>query len=220
MTRAKICGLTRRVDAEVAERAGASFLGVILASGPRLVDIVTAREVLGPRRHTVRRVAVFGGQSIGEILSVAESLDLDVIQLHGDPSPSQVSALREATSRAVWPVLRVEGTVLPANAQALAEAAGALVLDAKVVGQLGGTGTALDWEGLADAVKQLRAAVPDFEFVLAGGLRAQNVAYAMALLEPDVVDVSSGVETAPGVKDPVAVEAFVTAVSAAKRTTG
>ena len=120
----------------------------------------------------------------------------------------------------MWPVLRVDGIVLPSNAPALAEAAGALVLDAKVLGQLGGTGTALDWAGLVDAVKQLRAAVPGLELVLAGGLRAANVAQAIALLEPDVVDVSSGVETAPGVKDPVAVEAFVSAVSAAKRMTG
>ena len=220
MTRVKICGLTRRSDAEVAERAGASFLGVILAGGPRLVDISIARDVLGPRRHTVRRVAVFGDQAIDEILTLSDLLDLDVMQLHGDPSPAQVSALRKVSSRAVWPVLRVEGIVLPSNARALAEAAGALVLDAKVVGQLGGTGTALDWEGLVEAVTQLRTAVPGFELVLAGGLRARNVAHAMALLEPDVVDVSSGVETAPGVKDPVAIDAFVTAVSAAKRMTG
>ena len=94
------------------------------------------------------------------------------------------------------------------------------MIDAKVVGQLGGTGTTLDWAGLAGAVRELRAAVPNFELVLAGGLRAPNVAQAMALLEPDVVDVSSGVEMAPGVKDPVKVVEFVTAVSAAQRMTG
>ena len=220
MTRVKICGLTRRADAEIAEREGASFLGVILASGPRLVDVARARDILGARRHTVRRVAVFGDQSVDEITAVSDALDLDVMQLHGDPTVAQVTALRAASDRGVWPVLRVEGKELPSNAPALAEAAGALVLDAKVVGQLGGTGTALDWAGLADAVARLRARVPAFELVLAGGLRAANVAQAIALLEPDVVDVSSGVESAPGVKDPVAIEAFVSAVSAAKRMTG
>lgn len=220
MTRVKICGLMHRGDAEHAEQAGASYLGVILAGGPRLVDITTARNVLGARRHSVRRVAVFGDRPIAEIVSASEALDLDVMQLHGDPSVADVKALRAASSRAVWPVLRVEGTGLPAMAAALASAAGALVLDARVVGQLGGTGVALDWAGLADAVQALRRAVPDFELVLAGGLRADNVAHALALLEPDVVDVSSGVETAPGVKDPMAVEQFVSAVSAATRKTG
>lgn len=76
----------------------------------------------------------------------------------------------------------------------------------------------MDWERLADAVAALREAVPAFRLVLAGGLRATNVGHAMALLDPDVVDVSSGVETAPGLKDPLAVAQFVSAVVTAKGT--
>lgn len=208
----KICGLTRPPDAVHAERAGAAYLGVILASGPRLLDLEQALAVLGPRRHGVRRVAVFGQRAPEEIVRIIEQLDLDVAQLHGDPDERDITHIRRATDRAVWPVLRVEGTTLPAEASALAAAAGALVLDAKVVGQSGGTGVALDWSGLRDSIAVLRANVPSFQLVVAGGLRPENVASAIRLLSPQVVDVSSGVEVSPGVKDPVAVERFVKAV--------
>lgn len=208
----KICGLTRSLDAAHAERTGAAYLGVILASGPRLLDLEQAASVLGPRRHGVRRVAVFGHRAPDDIVRIVERLDLDVAQLHGDPEERDIAHIRRATDRAVWPVLRVEGSTLPPEAAALAAAAGALVLDAKVVGQLGGTGVALDWSGLQDSLAMVRADVPAFELVVAGGLRPENVALAIQLLSPQVVDVSSGVEVSPGVKDPVAVERFVKAV--------
>ncbi len=194
---------------------GASYLGVILASGPRLLSEDQARVVLGPRRSEVRRVGVFGRQSTAEVIAIAARLDLDVVQLHGDVTVPQLKEVALHTSAAVWPVLRVEGTTLPEHARALAVESGVLVLDAKVGGQLGGTGTMLDWFGLGSAVRALRRDVPGLTLVLAGGLRASNVAIAIRHLEPDVVDVSSGVECAPGVKDPAAVEQFVLAVHAA-----
>ena len=111
-------------------------------------------------------------------------------------------------------VLRVDGTTIPEAAVNLATEAGALLLDAKVVGQLGGTGTQLDWAGLANAVMKLRAGVNTLQLVLAGGLNAQNVGTAHELLRPDVVDVSSGVEVSPGVKDADAMAAFISAARA------
>ncbi|WP_337170577.1 phosphoribosylanthranilate isomerase [Gemmatimonas aurantiaca] len=216
--RVKICGLTRVADADHAEAQGASYLGAILAGGPRLLTVDAARLVLGPRRQSVRRVAVFGDQSAQEIVSIAERLDLDVLQLHGtiaegDPEKRarMVVRLREETGRLVWPVIRVAGQTFPEGTVALAQAADALVLDAHVVGQLGGTGVALDWSGLRDAMAGLRQQVPSLTLVLAGGLRPENVATAIRLLAPQVVDVSSGVEAAPGVKDPERVRQFVTA---------
>ncbi|MES2525418.1 MAG: phosphoribosylanthranilate isomerase [Gemmatimonadota bacterium] len=208
----KICGLTRRQDADAAEAAGAGFLGVILAGGPRLLEPTRAAQVLGARRDGVRRVAVFGTQSAAQIGDIALGLDLDVVQLHGDPTPRDVDDIRRLTERAVWPVLRVEGTQLPDIAADLAEVAGTLVLDAHVIGQLGGTGVSLDWSGLADSVRNLRDRMPGLQLVVAGGLRPQNVKEAIRLLGPDVVDVSSGVEAMPGVKDPEAIERFVNAV--------
>ena len=112
-------------------------------------------------------------------------------------------------------MLRVAGTALPEGATALAEAAGVVVLDAHVVGQLGGTGVALDWGALQHDVWALRESIPGVQIVLAGGLRPHNVVEAIRLLAPDVVDVSSGVETSTGVKDPVLVEQFIAAVRSA-----
>ena len=206
----KICGLTRVEDAEQAERAGASYLGAILAGGPRMLDVQRATRVLGKRRANVSRVAVFGAHSAREIVDIVQELDLDVSQLHGSPTVEDILHIREATLRAVWPVLRVEGTCIPAEkTEDIAAAAGALVLDAHVIGQLGGTGVTLDWAGLAQRVSELRARTPGMQLVLAGGLRARNVREAIRLLSPDVVDVSSGVEASPGVKDPEEVERFV-----------
>lgn len=214
----KICGLTREQDALHAEASGAQFLGAILAGGPRLLTPDRARSVLGPRRHGVKRVAVFGDQSIDEVVVLGQELDLDVLQLHGDHGVSAVRTIAERSGREVWPVLRVSGTELPDEAAALAVVSGALVLDAHVVGQLGGTGVTLDWSGLQASVHRLREAVPHLRVVLAGGLRPANVKDAIRLLSPQVVDVSSGVETAPGVKDPALVRQFVMAAHDAVET--
>jgi phosphoribosylanthranilate isomerase len=220
----KICGLTRRDDADLAERLGADFLGAIMAGGPRNLTADQAAQVLGPRRHTVKRAAVFGAQMMDEIARIAGRISLDVVQLHGDPTPEAVRQLRERVACAVWPVLRVEGTSIPHAAVELAEAAGALLLDAKVVGHLGGTGSTLDWRGLHAEVSALRAAVPGVQIILAGGLKSTNVVTARGLLLPDVVDVSSGVETAPGIKDAAQMAAFINVVRArahnAKHVTG
>ncbi len=219
MTDIKFCGLTRSDDAKLAESCGGRFLGVILAGGPRLVGLSQARKILGDRRAGVERVAVFGDEPLERLLETSEALDLDVLQLHGDPTPALIESLRARSVRALWPVLRVDGGTLNESAAGLAKAAGALVLDAKVIGQLGGTGVSLDWAALAGEVRQLRAAVPAFRLILAGGLRPDNVGRAIELLQPDVVDVSSGVESAPGIKDPFAVARFVSAVHVAQRST-
>ncbi|GAB1341262.1 phosphoribosylanthranilate isomerase [Gemmatimonas sp.] len=214
----KICGLTREDDAALAEAAGAAYLGTILAGGPRLLTPARARNVLGPPRHNVRRAAVFGDSSAREVISLAEQLELDVVQLHGARAAAEVAYIARESGREVWPVLRIAGTTLPPDAAELAAISGCVVLDAHVVGQLGGTGVALDWSGLADAVSSLREAVPGLQLVLAGGLRAENVREAIRLLSPQVVDVSSGVESAPGVKDPVRVQQFVQAALDAAET--
>ena len=212
MTAIKFCGLTRVVDADFAEQAGAAYLGAILASGPRLLTAVQAQLVLAQRRAGVQRVGVFGPQSDADILRTADFLELDVIQLHGDPADIQVRALQKATTTPIWPVVRVAGTVLPPEARDLAALTGWVVLDAKTVGQLGGTGVALDWNALQESVEQLRQDVPQVRIVLAGGLTPLNVALAIGLLHPDIVDVSSGVESAPGIKAASAITQFVSAV--------
>ena len=216
----KICGLTRVADAELAESLGADFLGVIMAGGPRNLTATAANQVLGQRRHTVRRVAVFGSQSRTKIAELADRLDLDVLQLHGDPTADDIHWLNERVTATVWPVIRVESTTLPPETLEVAEAAGAVLLDAKVVGQLGGTGVALNWAELRGDVQRLRDQVPYLRIILAGGLRASNLQNARDMLAPEVVDVSSGVEIAPGIKDAAALEAFIKAGRTAVQNTG
>lgn len=197
-TAIKFCGLTRSVDAAAAVRFGAGYLGVIFAGGPRRLTATRAAEVLAAAEGSCARVGVFGAVPPEEIAAVAAAVALDVVQLHGDPTPADVESVRRAFAGEVWAVVRTAGASLPAETAALFLAADAVVLDARVAGALGGTGVALDWSALAAAVARARG---HRRLVLAGGLTADNVASAARILTPDVVDVSSGVEQAPGVKD-------------------
>jgi phosphoribosylanthranilate isomerase len=207
--RIKFCGLTRAEDAAAAAAVGASYAGVIFAGGPRTLTPARAREVLAPVTGTgVLRVGVFGEQSPEEIAALAHEALVDVIQLHSGPQAGVVARVRQRFAGPVWSVLRTSGRDLPEEAPLPAGAA-ALVLDAAVPGQLGGTGVVLDWEGAGRAVAAWRSrAAGALTVVLAGGLRPATVARAVALVRPDVVDVSSGVESAPGIKDPEAMRAF------------
>lgn len=207
----KFCGLTRRGDAEVAAALGASFVGVIFAGGPRQVTPAAARDVL-TGAGAARRVGVFGAVEAGSIGQIARDLALDVVQLHGDPDAAFVRSVRAGFPGLVWAVLRVSDDALPMTARALFDSADAVVLDAKVPGALGGTGVALGWEAIAGELTAVRGATP---VVLAGGLTAENVGRAARAIAPAVVDVSSGVEVTPGVKDHERMRAFAAAVRAA-----
>ncbi len=195
----------------VAEELDAQFLGGIRAGGPRVLSPEVWRDVLGVPRAGLARVAVFGEISAEQLVQETQALGADIAQWHGDPDATAVARVAQSGVR-VWPVLRIASGGLPKEAWSLARSAEALVLDAKVPGQLGGTGVALDWATLASDVERWRADCPGVRLVLAGGLHAGNVGQAIALLNPDVVDVSSGVELAPGIKDPERMRAFVHAV--------
>jgi phosphoribosylanthranilate isomerase len=212
MTQVKICGVTRAADALAAVDAGAAFVGMIFAGGPRHLTAEQAQTVSRAVPTAAQRVGVFGTQRVEEIARIRDAAALDVIQLHADPSADDISAVRAATGRPVWGVLRIAGSRLPSGAREVAAAADAVVLDPRVEGQLGGTGQALAWEALALEVDALR---PLAMVVLAGGLRPENVRDAIRVLRPDVVDVSSGVESAPGIKDHERVRAFARAAHAA-----
>lgn len=209
MPEIKFCGLTRPADAEHAVVLGASYAGVIFAGGPRLLSVDRAATVLATVPRSVHRVGVFADQSPEEIRDVVDRLSLSVVQLHGDVDAARFARLRALFSGEIWLVHRVAGPVLPTGVAALALPADGLLLDAYVPDVIGGSGRSFDWEGLAPRLDTIRH---EKRLILAGGLRPENVAIAIATLHPDVVDVSSGVESAPGIKDHDRMTAFRDAV--------
>jgi phosphoribosylanthranilate isomerase len=207
----KFCGLTQSVDADFAASLGARYVGVIFAESPRQVTDEKAREVFAGVRMGISRVGVFGDTKPEQIAARADALGLDVVQLHGDPKPRTIARVRKRWQGRVWAVQRISDT-LPDSARDLFDAADGVVLDARG-DQLGGTGVALPWESLRERVELFRP--PRAKLVLAGGLTPDNVRQAIEILNPDVVDVSSGVELMAGIKDHDKMRAFRDAVQAA-----
>lgn len=205
MAAIKFCGLTRPDDARQAAALGARYAGVIFAGGPRQLTVERAVEVFGALTPDVGRAGVFAAQSDDEILKAAERLALTVVQLHGDQDAARVSRLRARFGGEIWPVIRVAAGRLPDNARELAMAANTFLLDTLGPGGLGGSGQTFDWRAIEEPLRELRAGR---RLVLAGGLHAENVASAIATLQPDVVDVASGVEASPGIKDHQRMRAF------------
>ena len=204
--RVKICGLTRPEDAVIAVAAGASYLGIVFAGGPRRVDVGTAAAVRAAAR-SVPVLGVYGGQPIPEILASARAAGLAGAQLHGSYSRADAARLR-AAGLLVWRVVRIAA---PEDLDSLAEAAldaDAVLVEPRVAGVGGGAGVALD---LAVA-REARGRLAGVTMVLAGGLVPGTVGAAVALVRPDVVDVSSGVEYLPGIKDPQKIAGFLEAV--------
>jgi phosphoribosylanthranilate isomerase len=204
--------MTREQDIREAVSLGARYIGVIFAEGPRMVDVGRARDLLRGIPPGVGRVGVFGRDPDPEAVGdAARAAGADVIQLHGDPDDNAVVRVRQYFDGPVWAALRVRDGMLPALAADLFGAADAVVLDAYSPMSLGGTGVALPWAELAAALAKVRRRG---QLVLAGGLRPETVGEAVRAIRPDIVDVSSGVEVSPGVKDHRKLRAFRDAVSA------
>ncbi len=205
----KFCGLTRPVDAELASALGASYVGVILVGGPRLLTPTVAQEVLqaatGPRR-----VAVVPRTAAAQMAALGRAVGADILQVHADPTPAELAELRTLWDGGVWAVARLGTTPHAETLCALFAAADAVVVDTLVPGGLGGSGHAFDWERHAPLLATARARTP---IVLAGGLTADNISEAVRVLGPDVVDVSSGVEDAPALKSPAKMRRFALAVA-------
>jgi phosphoribosylanthranilate isomerase len=210
----KFCGLTRPEDAAAAAMLGASHVGAIFAGGPRNLTPGRAGEVFDGASPAQVRVGVFGIDALERVRDTAAVAKLDVVQLHGDPRAADIRAVRANFSGLIWAVARADGSLLPEWADELFREADAVLLDARVPGKLGGTGVTLEWDSLARSVNELRG---DTTLVLAGGLNPGNVAEAVRLLAPSVVDVSSGVESAPGIKDHAKMRAFVVAAQGSIR---
>jgi len=199
--RIKFCGFTRIEDVHAAVALGVDAIGVNLARGPRKIDVEHARELVHVLPPFTTAVGLFVDAPESEILAAVRDARLQAVQLHGDESPELAANLRQHVS--VIKAFRI------ATAADLARIRGypadAYLLDAAVSGQHGGTGVAWDWSLLTDI--DLGAPI-----ILAGGLRPDSVAAAIRATAPWAVDVSSGIESTPGVKNTVQMAAFVAAV--------
>ncbi|MEO8634075.1 MAG: phosphoribosylanthranilate isomerase [Gemmatimonadales bacterium] len=192
---AKICGLTRAEDARAAVRLGASWLGVIFAGGPRQVNPDQARSIVAVA-GAIPVIGVFGSQGTGEILQLCEQVGLSGAQLHGGATAETVATLH-AAGLEILTVARLAG---PADLDELdqqRQLGCPIIIEPRIPGKLGGNGVTLSLELARSARERLRG----HRMFLAGGLTPENVAAAVAAVGPDAVDVSSGVEQIPGIKD-------------------
>jgi len=199
--RSKICGITRIEDALAAADAGADAIGLVFyAKSPRAVDVHQARAIIAALPPFVTTVGLFVNASRCELNEILEAVPLDLLQFHGDEAPSDCVGFNRPYIKA----LRVRpGDDLEAACQHYAGASG-ILLDTFVAGVPGGTGEAFDWSLVPAQLSK--------PIILAGGLSADNVAQAIAQVQPYAVDVSGGVEQTKGIKDAARIEAFMRAV--------
>jgi phosphoribosylanthranilate isomerase len=200
----KICGITRVEDALAAARLGAHALGFIFyAQSPRHVAPQRAAEIIRDLPPFVSVVGLFVNAGARDVERVLEQAALDLLQFHGEETPEFCARFRVPYIKAV----RVRAGLGLLQYAHLYSAARGLLLDAFVAGAHGGTGTAFDWSLIP---RKLPLPV-----ILSGGLNRENVANAIRRVGPWAVDVSSGVEASPGIKDPGKIAAFMKEVRSA-----
>lgn len=205
-TRIKICGVTRPEDAQTVAALGADAVGFVLwSASPRAVTHAVAAAIARALPPFVSRVGVFVDAAPADVSATVGEVGLDAVQLHGDESVERFAACGARVLKAV--VLESEEDV--ARAVALPGEVTPLV-DARDPVLRGGTGQVANWRWASALARQR-------EIVLAGGLSADNVEQALRLVRPAGIDVSSGVESAPGVKDVRKLMALFEAVRAADR---
>lgn len=213
----KICGLSTRETLAAALDAGAGMVGFVrFPRSPRHVELDAARELSAMAKGRALVVALVVDADDAELSAIVEAMAPDMLQLHGRETPERVAEIR---ARFGLPVMKAIGVAERADLDALApyaRVADRLLLDAKPPKTAdalpGGNGLSFDWRLIEGLAQRLDPPVP---FMLSGGLTPENVGEAIALTHVRGVDVSSGVERAPGVKDAARIFAFVEAARAA-----
>jgi len=200
----KICGLTRMEDARLAVESGAWAIGMIFhADSPRRADVEQAAEIATAFRRRCEVVGVWVNTPLDDVLNTLGSVPLTMLQLHGDEGPSYCAEAGRRSGLKVMKAVRAKD--VHAVRALSAFKTDFHMIDAYVPGSYGGTGERFDWE--------LAAAHPGgAPLVLSGGLTADNVGEALAVVRPYAVDVASGVEASPGIKDSYRMQAFFEAV--------
>ncbi|WP_230529860.1 phosphoribosylanthranilate isomerase [Microvirga roseola] len=209
----KICGLSTPETLDAALEAGADVVGFVrFPKSPRHVSLDLGHRLSRQAKGRARRAVLLVDADDEAIAQAVEALNPDLLQLHGHETPERVAAIRESFGR---PVMKAVGIAEASDLDALATYTGGvehILLDAKPPRHPealpGGNGLSFDW-------RLLNGLDPQLSFMLSGGLTPANVAEAIRLTRPRAVDVSSGVESGPGIKDPARIEAFVKAARAA-----
>ncbi|MCP5073894.1 MAG: phosphoribosylanthranilate isomerase [Rhodobacteraceae bacterium] len=206
----KICGLSTPASISAAVEAGASYVGFnFFAKSPRYVDLALARQLALTVPDGICKVSLTVNATDAELEAILAEVPTDMLQLHGGETPERVA---EVKARFGLPVMKAVGIADEADLPAIqkySRVADQLLIDAKPPKHAtlpGGNGLTFDWRLIADR----RWAVP---WMLAGGLTSENVAEAVRLTEADQLDVSSGVESAPGIKDNDKIAAFLRAAN-------
>ncbi|WP_371348403.1 phosphoribosylanthranilate isomerase [Ancylobacter sp. IITR112] len=209
----KICGLSTGETLEASLGAGADMVGMVFfAPSPRHVDLATAAALGAQARGRAQIVALTVDADDATLAAIVDALNPDMLQLHGRETPERVGAIRARFGLPVMKALGIASAEDLAVLPAYEGVADRLLLDAKPPRGArlpGGNGVAFDWNLIAG----LDPARP---FMLSGGLDPENVAGAVRLIHPPGLDVSSGVERGPGIKDPSRIEAFLRAARAAE----
>ena len=202
MTRVKVCGITREEDAQLAAQLGATAIGLVLWPGsPRHVDAHRARAIVEALPSHVMAVGIFVNQPLDEVRRAADIAALGAVQLHGDEPLEYAQALLQPVVKAV-PVTRgFDAAALGAWPPEIT-----VLLDAHDPVRRGGTGATIDWSLAARAAARRPV-------LLSGGLTPENVAEAISQVRPYGIDLSSGVERAPGIKDPERLRALFAALA-------
>ena len=209
---AKICGLSTEASVEAAIAGGGAYVGfVFYPPSPRAVSPQRAGELCAAVPPSVKRVALFVDADDAAIAAVLDHAPIDILQFHGAETPERVAEARQRFGCEVMKAIAVAGPEDVAAASRYEEAADRLLFDAKPprrVGALpGGNGLAFDWQLIAGRDWRL-------PWMLSGGLTAELLPEAVRISGARAVDVSSGVETAPGRKDPEKIRAFLAAAAA------
>jgi phosphoribosylanthranilate isomerase len=200
-TRVKICGITRRQDADFAAESGADAIGLVFyPPSPRAISVAQAQTITKGLAPFVTTVALFVDPDAAEVSRCLDALAIDIIQFHGDESPDFCAQFAKPYIKAI----RMKPDT---NLAALAnqyQSATALLLDSYQPGVPGGTGTTFDWSLISQINKPI---------ILAGGLQAENVGAAIQQVRPFAVDVSGGVESEKGIKSHDKISAFMREVA-------
>lgn len=214
MTQVKICGLSEPDTLQTALDAGADFVGFIFyGPSPRNISLERARELGALVRGRAKKVAVTVDASDDELAAIIEALDPDYVQVHGSETVERIREIAERFGKPVIKSIKVRGEGDIEAAAGFADDAALILFDAKAPEDLagalpGGNGVQFDWTLLQGDDGAVR-------YMLSGGLDADNIAEALRITGAQIIDVSTGVEQAPGVKDSALIRNFIEAVRSA-----